>query len=388
MTHPVCVDRTRPRAPHRSYRVVGLLLRRPSRRIASISRRQPAFLTCLLCLCGLLISVAAGAGEWKLYDFQDQGGVYAWRYLPTAPTTGFDALPVVIFLHGSGSSPDAWLDFLAPAAEVADVAILAPKSDAFLSFHPGADDVTIERALERLAEEASIDPARISLAGHSAGGGHAMVMAYTRRMGVNAVFIMGSPYRTVLGVADADVTPPIRMYYGTTDPNYQSSRQALQDQWQRLGVPWELDVGIGFGHSGWPDGTLEAGFQFLKEHPYATAGGCAPTDTTLCLRDGAYAVTATWTDFDGNTGAAETATARTAESGLLTFFSDTNWELQIKVLDGCSLNDHRWVFAAGTTNVGFVLRVEEMATGAEAIYENPVGTAPEPILDTVAFTCQ
>ena len=337
------------------------------------------------CLSPLLVPAPAHAG-WARYDFEDEGGVYAWRFLPTSPVGGFDPLPVVIFFHGSGSSPDDWLDLLGPAAGT-DLAILAPKSDEFLTFHPGVDDVTLELALEKLASEVPIDRTRISLAGHSAGGGHAMVMAYGRRMGINAVFTLGSPYRTVLGVADPDVTPPIRMYYGTTDPNYQASREALEDQWQRLGVPAELDVGLGFGHSSWPDGTLEAGFEFLKSYPYATAGGCLPNETTLCLQDGAYAVTATWTDADGNSGDAEVATARTKESGLLTFFSDTNWELQIKVLDACTFNGHRWVFAAGTTDVGFVLRVEEMATGEVVSYENPVGMATEPILDTSAFVC-
>lgn len=347
--------------------------------------RRRTFASLLLC-CSLSV-VPAGA-VWDLYDFTGQGGVYAWRLLPTPPTTGFDPLPVVIFFHGSGSSPEAWLDLLAEAAGDQPLAIIAPRSDSFLTFQPGADDITIELALERLASEVPIDPARVSLAGHSAGGGHAMVMAYGRPMGINAVFVLGSPYRTVLDVADPDHTPPIRMYYGTTDPNYQASRVALEDQWDRLGIEWQGDYADGFGHGSWPTGTLEAGLEFLRSHPYATVGGCFPEATTLCLRDGAYAVTATWTDFLGATGDARVATARTAESGLLTFFSDANWELQVKILDGCPINGHRWVFAAGTTNVGFTLRVEEMATGVAADYENPVGAATQPIFDIDAFACE
>lgn len=350
-------------------------------------RPQAPLIGCLM--VGLVACLATDAAEagWQRHDFEDQGGNYAWIYLPTAPTTGLEHMPVVVFFHGSGSNPEDWLDLLGEAVGDTQMAIIAPRSDEFLAFHPGVDDVTVEQSLEFLKDADLVDPRRVSLAGHSAGGGHAMVMAYSRRMGVNAVFTLGTPYRTVLDIADPDVTPPILMYYGTADPNYQASREALQDQWDRLGVPWELDVGFGFGHSGWPDGTLEAGFEFLRDHPYATAGGCVPTETTLCLQDGAYAVTATWTDFDGLSGDAEVATARTSESGLLTFFSDTNWELQVKVLDACTFNGHRWVFAAGTTNVGFVLRVEEMATGDVATYENPLGMPPDPILDTSAFVC-
>lgn len=344
----------------------------------------------VLLLCLFLfpaLAMPAQAGEWERYDFGAQGGGYAWRYLPTSALGTTDPLPVVVFFHGSGSNPEDWKPFLAPVAEATDVVVIAPKSDEFLTFHPGVDDVTIQLALERLGQEITVDPARLSLAGHSAGGGHAMVMAYGRRMGVNAVFVLGSPYRTVLDLADPDLTPPIRMYYGTADPNYSSARVALEDQWQKLAVPWEEVIGIGYGHSDWPADTLENGFRFLTAHPYATAGGCFPDATTLCLRGGDYAVSATWTDFEGHQGVAHPASARTSQSGLLTFFSTTNWELQIKVLNGCGLNSHRWVFAAGTTNVGFALRVEEMATGEVWTFDNPLGTAPEPILDIEAFPC-
>ena len=68
------------------------------------------------------------------------------------------------------------------------------------------------------------------------------------------------------------------------------------------------------------------------------------------------------------------------------FFTPNNWEMLVKVLDGCSLNGHFWVFAAATTDVEYVLRVTDMQTGAVREYSNPLGNAAAAITDTSAFS--
>lgn len=76
------------------------------------------------------------------------------------------------------------------------------------------------------------------------------------------------------------------------------------------------------------------------------------------------------------------------DSGLFWFFSASNWELLVKVLDGCSLNGHFWVFSAATTNVEYTLRVTDTRTGEVKVYLNPLGVAADAITDTGAFaTC-
>ena len=60
----------------------------------------------------------------------------------------------------------------------------------------------------------------------------------------------------------------------------------------------------------------------------------------------------------------------------------------LKVLDGCALNQHRWVFAAGLTDVGVTMSVTDTETGVEKLYGNPVGTAFQPVQDLEAFACQ
>ncbi len=48
------------------------------------------------------------------------------------------------------------------------------------------------------------------------------------------------------------------------------------------------------------------------------------------------------------------------KSGLLYFFNRDNAEILVKVLDGCAINGHRWVFVAPVTTLGFRLQIREL----------------------------
>ncbi len=67
------------------------------------------------------------------------------------------------------------------------------------------------------------------------------------------------------------------------------------------------------------------------------------------------------------------------------FFDANNWEVLIKVLDGCAANGYAWVFGASTTDLGYVIRVTDTATGAVKEYRNEPGTAAAAITDVKAF---
>lgn len=116
-------------------------------------------------------------------------------------------------------------------------------------------------------------------------------------------------------------------------------------------------------------------------------GACVPDDETLCLDDSRYALRGTWTDFQGAQGAFR-AVPSTDQSGLFWFFDSSNMEVMVKVLDGCALNGHRWVFFAATTNVGYRLEVTDLRTGAVKTYTNPIGTRAAVTTDVDAFACQ
>lgn len=115
---------------------------------------------------------------------------------------------------------------------------------------------------------------------------------------------------------------------------------------------------------------------------------CLPDATTHCLADGRFRVTAEWADFDGNEGDGNAILA-SADSGEFWFFGPNNTELVVKVLDACADPFNRfWVFAAGLTNVEVELTVTDTQANVTKVYDNDLGVAFEPILDTDAFaTC-
>ncbi len=115
---------------------------------------------------------------------------------------------------------------------------------------------------------------------------------------------------------------------------------------------------------------------------------CAADATTLCLVNGRFRVMADWKAGDGSTGHGRGVNL-TANSGYFWFFDAANVETVVKVLDGCSANQHHWAFAAGLTNVEVTTTVTDTYTGLSKTYTNPQGTPFAPIQDTAAFaTCQ
>ncbi|MEM9556199.1 MAG: hypothetical protein AAGC60_18215 [Acidobacteriota bacterium] len=108
----------------------------------------------------------------------------------------------------------------------------------------------------------------------------------------------------------------------------------------------------------------------------------------VALQDERFLVALAWRDFDGNSGVGKPVPGPTPDSTLFTFFGTDNWEVLVKVLDGCALNDHFWVFAAAATDVEYTLTVTDTFTGTVRNYSNPLGTASPAINDTGAFdTC-
>lgn len=122
----------------------------------------------------------------------------------------------------------------------------------------------------------------------------------------------------------------------------------------------------------------------------AALRGCRSDSNTLCLNDNRFAVNVTGSapsgdGFDPFTG---TAFARTDTSGEFSFFTADNLEILIKVINGCPVNNHFWVFFSALTNVEFTVEVTDTETGITNIYENAQGEVADPITDNSAFmTC-
>lgn len=110
-------------------------------------------------------------------------------------------------------------------------------------------------------------------------------------------------------------------------------------------------------------------------------------DTVTHLRAGRFRVELTWEDHRGDLGEGHRVPNNSDTSALLWFFEPDNWEMLIKVIDGCSFNGHHWVFVAATTDVAYTLTVTDTLLGTERVYANPLGVASPAITDTVALPC-
>ncbi|HKD17601.1 MAG TPA: hypothetical protein VKG23_07000, partial [Thermoanaerobaculia bacterium] len=134
------------------------------------------------------------------------------------------------------------------------------------------------------------------------------------------------------------------------------------------------------------DGAFSATYPLIARWLDAPSPACVPDPETLCLGS-RFEVTAQWSKSDGTSGVG-TAVSLTPDSGYFWFFDPSNVEVVTKVVSGCGVNGHYWVFASGLTNIAVTLTYSDLATGTQQIYRTSAGTAFEPIQDTAAFaTC-
>lgn len=123
--------------------------------------------------------------------------------------------------------------------------------------------------------------------------------------------------------------------------------------------------------------------------PNAAPLPCLASSTALCVNNGRFQVEVQWRTPDNNNGQGQAVPIPSApDSGLFYFFSPSNLEMLLKVLNGCGLNNRYWVFFAATTNVEFGVTVTDTQSGRVKSYFNPQGRPAPPIQDTDAFaTC-
>jgi V8-like Glu-specific endopeptidase len=101
-----------------------------------------------------------------------------------------------------------------------------------------------------------------------------------------------------------------------------------------------------------------------------------PSDAPILAIGGAsgnrFEVTVGWQIPNGDSGSGQPIVL-SDDSGTFWFFNDDNVEFLIKVLDGCAINNHYWVFSAGLTDVQVSVLVEDTVTGKQWRDFNPQG---------------
>ncbi len=119
---------------------------------------------------------------------------------------------------------------------------------------------------------------------------------------------------------------------------------------------------------------------------YGTPLTCTAGTNVMCLADGRYRVQASFERGTQIRGLAN-AIDLSDESGLFWFFSPGNVETIVKVLDGCGVNNHRWIYTTGLTDLRVLVTVTDTRTGETATYLNEGGGAFAPIQDPEALSC-
>ncbi|HSS47846.1 MAG TPA: vanadium-dependent haloperoxidase [Thermoanaerobaculia bacterium] len=170
--------------------------------------------------------------------------------------------------------------------------------------------------------------------------------------------------------------------------SYTSFSQAAQEAGQSRiygGIHWQFD-----NTAGQATGRALAEQIFYNNlTPAVQPFACVQGPTSLCLENTRFKVEATWrtaVEIESGSGPGR-AIPQANDFGQFWFFSADNVELSVKVLNGCALNNHFWVFASGLTDVEVVLTVTDSDTGASRTYFSPKGHAFTPVQDTAAFPC-
>jgi hypothetical protein len=74
-------------------------------------------------------------------------------------------------------------------------------------------------------------------------------------------------------------------------------------------------------------------------------------------------------------------------SGIFWFFSPDNWEVTVKMVNGCGLNSHNWTFITSDTSLFFRTEVTDVKAGVTKVYFNYPTLTPFSILDTSSMPC-
>lgn len=119
-------------------------------------------------------------------------------------------------------------------------------------------------------------------------------------------------------------------------------------------------------------------------------GSCSQGGSVDCVDiggDGRFRVQVDWADVAGGTPQPATV-GQQFNDGAFWFFGPNDTELLVQLVDGCSTNDHFWVFMSAITNVEITILVTDTQTNVFREYRNPFDEPFGAVQDTEAFaTC-
>jgi len=115
-----------------------------------------------------------------------------------------------------------------------------------------------------------------------------------------------------------------------------------------------------------------------------TAGPCTPGAVSLCLNDSRFKVEVSWSAPSLGTSGIGFPVRLTADTVSFWFFTSSNVELVIKVVDGRAVNQRFWVFYGALSDVQYTITVTDAVSGVVKTYSNSQGQLAS-VADTAAF---
>jgi hypothetical protein len=124
----------------------------------------------------------------------------------------------------------------------------------------------------------------------------------------------------------------------------------------------------------------------------AQTTSCPQSALDGCLIGGRFQVTATY--YNATSGSAQgqvlsfNGTRAESDESVFYYFTDSsNFEMGVKILDACTLNNFFWVFIGGLTNQGWTVNILDTKTGNTKSYTNNLPLTTVTTTDTAALPC-
>ncbi len=190
--------------------------------------------------------------------------------------------------------------------------------------------------------------------------------------GLVGVDAFGEVYQTVMGWA-----APVREIV----PRYSTSSSTADGR--VIGLPGEHEAADAFRFAA----PYAAAIRRSKHVEDGGAYGCFESGWSDCVGEGRFRVEAEYGVEGGERKPALIRDAFLGDDGsLFYFYSWDNPELLVKVLDGCALNGHYWVFGSAATDREYVVLVEDLRDGTRQEYRRD---RSDPLIaEVTAFPCR
>lgn len=188
------------------------------------------------CIAVLLPIAAAAADKATKETFGSGGRTRTYYLLVPESAKKTASPPLIVLLHGSGRDGKSLLDPWTPLAKKAGIVLAAPDALTREGWRVPEDGPDfLYDLIEMLTTQLDLDKRRVYLFGHSAGAGHALVMALMESEYFAAIAIHAGalPQSSYLLMDSSPRKTPIAIWIGTDDalfplPVVRATRDALK----------------------------------------------------------------------------------------------------------------------------------------------------------------